>query len=198
MKILSADFVKTAKLPADYPAPEYPEVAFSGRSNVGKSSLINSLVQRHKLARVSAKPGHTRALNFYLINGRYSFTDLPGYGYARVADAERAEWKTMVETYLGRRSNLKAVVVIVDIRRGPEEEERHLIGYLRAQQTNVVLVATKADKLGKNQRVRPLRDMAAALALPPGAVIPYSAETGEGRELLWKRLRAHLEEGVRS
>lgn len=192
MKILSADFVKTAKLPADYPPPEYPEVAFAGRSNVGKSSLINSLTQRHKLAKVSGKPGHTRALNFFLVNGKYSLTDLPGYGYAQVSDEERAAWKTMVETYLGRRQNLKVVVVIVDIRRGPEAEERDLIGYLRAQQTGVVLVATKADKLGKNQRVRPLREMAAALGLPVGDVLPYSSETGEGREELWKRLRQQL------
>ena len=188
MKIVSAEFVKTAKDPSGYPDEGLPEVAFAGRSNVGKSSLINVMVRRKKLARTSSTPGHTRALNFYRINGRCMFCDLPGYGYAKVTKKERQQWQGMVEAYLKSRDELKAVVIIMDLRRKPGQEELDLIGFLTGEGITPLLIATKADKLGKTKRVKPLRDMAKALGIPSQSIMVFSARSGEGRETLWKRL----------
>lgn len=188
MKIMSADFVKSATTPEQCPDEGLPEVAFAGRSNVGKSSLINALLNRGKLARTSSNPGHTRALNFFRVNSRCMFADLPGFGYAKVSRKERGSWRKMIESYLSSREELCAVVLIMDIRRAPGNEERELIGALTGIGIPILLVATKADKLGKTRRVRPVRELAAALGIPPEAVIIFSSTSGLGKEELWKKL----------
>jgi len=194
MKIVSADFVMSAEEPSHYPREGLPEVAFAGRSNVGKSSLINTLVKRKRLARVSSTPGHTRLINFHRINNKYMFADLPGYGYAKVSKKERERWKRMVETYLVSRQELRAAVLIMDLRRTPREDELDLIGFLTGHGITPVLVATKADKLGKTKRVKPLKEMAKALGIAPETIIAFSMVTGEGRDALWRKLRELMEE----
>ncbi|MFO8058469.1 MAG: ribosome biogenesis GTP-binding protein YihA/YsxC [bacterium] len=188
MKVKNSEFVKSASHPSQCPDEGLPEVAFAGRSNVGKSSLINSLLGRKNLARTSGSPGHTRTLNFYRINNRYMFADLPGYGYAKAPREERKSWKNLVEGYLRTRSELCAVVIILDMRREPGQEEIDLIGFLTAEGITPLLVATKADKIGKTKRVKPLRAAAGALGMTFDSILQFSARTGEGRDALWKRL----------
>ncbi|HUT51782.1 MAG TPA: ribosome biogenesis GTP-binding protein YihA/YsxC [bacterium] len=188
MKIVSAEFVLSAAGPEQWPREGLAEAAFSGRSNVGKSSLINALVRRHKLARTSSTPGQTRSINFFRVNGKYMFADLPGFGYAKVAKEERRRWRRMVESYLAAREELRAVVLIMDLRRTPGAEERELIGFLTSHGIPPLLVATKADKLSRNRRVKPLRELGQALGIAPDRIVIFSAVTGEGMEELWKRL----------
>jgi GTP-binding protein len=188
-RIMDAAFLKSAFQESQYPPPDKTEVAFAGRSNVGKSSLLNTLVNRKNLARTSSTPGRTQALNFFRVNDRFTFVDLPGYGYARVSLEVKRAWRRMVETYLRHRPNLKAVVVIVDIRRGLEKEERELIEWLCREGKNVVLVLTKIDKLTRRDRASRVRqmekDVSAVLSQEP---ILFSAKTGEGRKEIWDRL----------
>jgi GTP-binding protein len=187
--IMDAAFLKSAFQESQYPPPDKTEVAFAGRSNVGKSSLLNILVNRKNLARTSSTPGRTQALNFFRVNDRFTFVDLPGYGYARVSLEVKRTWRRMVETYLRHRPNLKAVVVIVDIRRGLEKEERELIEWLCREGKNVVLVLTKIDRLTRHDRASRVRqmekDVSAVLSQEP---ILFSAKTGEGRKEIWDRL----------
>ena len=152
MNIKSAEFVTSATKPSQYPAAGLPEIAFAGRSNVGKSSLINVLVNRKHLVKTSSTPGRTQMINFFDINGNLTFVDLPGYGYARVPEAVQKKWGPMIETYLSGRRTLKAVVVIMDIRRTPREEEQNLIAWLKHYSIAKILVLTKADKLSKTKQ----------------------------------------------
>jgi GTP-binding protein len=188
-RIMDAAFLKSAFQESQYPPPDKTEVAFAGRSNVGKSSLLNTLVNRKNLARTSSTPGRTQALNFFRVNDRFTFVDLPGYGYARVSLEVKRAWRRMVETYLRHRPNLKAVVVIVDIRRGLEKEERELIQWLSREGKNVVLVLTKIDKLSRRDRAPRVRqiekDVSGVLSQEP---IVFSAKTGEGRKEIWDRI----------
>jgi GTP-binding protein len=188
-RIMDAAFLKSAFQESQYPQPDKTEVAFAGRSNVGKSSLLNTLVNRKNLARTSSTPGRTQALNFFRVNDRFTFVDLPGYGYARVSLEVKRAWRRMVETYLRHRPNLKAVVVIVDIRRGLEKEERELIQWLSREGKNVVLVLTKIDKLSRRDRAPRVRqiekDVSGVLSQEP---IVFSAKTGEGRKEIWDRI----------
>jgi len=197
MKIVSAEFVGSSRGSSPRPRPGLPEVAFAGRSNVGKSSLINTLARRKKLARTSGSPGHTRAINFFSINGRYCFADLPGYGYAKVSKEERKRWRSMVEDYFRERDELKAVVVIMDIRRTPGDDEVGLIGFLTGEGITPVLVATKADKFGKQKRASELAKMARAFGIDAGAITLFSAKTGEGRDALWKKIRTLLDDAAK-
>ncbi len=186
VRIQSAEFLKSATRPSHYPEDRFPEVAFVGRSNVGKSSLINRLVLRSRFARTSNTPGRTQLINFFLINGRYTFVDLPGYGFARVPDAVRRSWRPMVERYLRERRSLRLVVLLMDIRRDPLEEDLDLLAWLHELAIPVLPVLTKVDKLSKNQvrtREKKIRD---ALMLPGGpAPVLFSARTGQGRESIW-------------
>jgi len=186
---MDAAFLKSAFEKSHYPPPDKTEVAFAGRSNVGKSSLLNILVNRKNLARTSSTPGRTQALNFFLVDDRFYFVDLPGYGYARVSLEVKKSWRGMVETYLGNRPNLKAVVVIVDLRRDLEEEDRQLIEWLEQEGQNVILVLTKIDKLTRSERdsrVRQLeKDLSGVVSAKP---ILFSARTREGRKEIWDRL----------
>ena len=187
----TARFVAGAADPARIPTPVHPEIAFAGRSNVGKSSLLNRLVGQHKLARVSKTPGRTQQINFFVIDERVTFVDLPGYGFARVPLHVKAQWKALVEEYLTQRRNLRAVVVIVDVRRGVTDDDAQLIDFLAAHAIGLIVVATKADKLGHNDRVRHVRQLVAELA--PRGVRPLvcAAPSGEGIDEVWKAIDQH-------
>ncbi len=190
-KILAAEFSLSVHQVAQLPSGELPEVAFLGRSNVGKSSLINVVLGRKKLVRTSSTPGCTRALNFFLINGRWYFVDLPGFGYAAVSRELKAGWGQLVMNYLENRKNLAAVVFLQDGRRLPGPEELFLWERLTAQGRAVIPVLTKADKLKMGERARQLKNIAAALApfgVAPGDFLWFSALTHEGRGRLWARL----------
>lgn len=189
MKILSAEFVTSAAAPAQYPRQRLPEVAFAGRSNVGKSSLINTLVHRKSLVKTSATPGKTRTLNFFVVNERFSFVDFPGYGYARVPREMQAGWRPMVEAYMKQRELLRAVVHIVDFRHPPSELDRQLRAWLLHQQVDVLTVATKTDKVKRNQRAAREQAIRRGLELPAGEPLTlFSSHNHEGRLRLWQRL----------
>jgi len=185
MKILSAEFITSAVKPDQYPPVKYPEMAFAGRSNVGKSSLINTLVNRKRLVKTSSTPGRTQLINFFDINSLITFVDLPGYGYAKVPTAVRKKWGPMIETYLSGRRSLKGVVVIMDIRRVPREEEHNLIAWLEHYAIAGILVLTKADKLSKTKRQKQIIAIAEALAVDPDKLISFSAKSRQGRDAVW-------------
>ena len=188
MIIKSADFVKSATRPAHYPEAEFPEVAFAGRSNVGKSSLINVLVNRKALVRTSSTPGRTQLINFFSINGTFHLVDLPGYGFAQVPLAVKKEWGPMVRTYLESRTSLKAVVILFDIRRVPREEDLQLLDWLEEFEISTIPVITKADKVSRNQRAARLGPIAAATGLDVQDFTLFSALTREGRDEIWERI----------
>lgn len=188
MLITSAEFVTSAVRPQQYPPDDLPEFAFAGRSNVGKSSLINTLVSRKKLVLTSSTPGKTRLINFFRVNNAFMFVDLPGYGYARVSEAERRKWRPMIEQYLSNRENLKAVVVILDIRRIPGEEDAQLRGWLARREIPSVLVITKTDKLSKTAQVKQLKIIAGALETDPDELVLFSSKSRQGRDVLWRTL----------
>lgn len=186
--IKSAVFVGSAVERAGYPGESLPEVAFAGRSNVGKSSLINCLLGTKKLVRTSRTPGRTQTINFFRINDAFFFVDLPGYGYAKVPAAVRARWGPMMETYLKERRTLRAVVQILDFRHPPTPDDLALWNWLQATGVPTLPVLTKADKVKKSLRSKNLTQATAALALTPCDLIVFSAVTREGRDLLWDRL----------
>ena len=185
MIIKSAEFVTSAVKPDQYPPAKYPEMAFAGRSNVGKSSLINTLVNRKRLVKTSSTPGRTQLINFFDINNLITFVDLPGYGYAKVPAAVRKKWGPMIETYLSGRVTLKGVVVILDIRRTPREEEHNLIVWLKHYSIARVLVLTKADKLSKTKQDKQRTAVASALDVDSSDLILFSAKSGQGRKDVW-------------
>lgn len=198
MKILTAEFLISAMSPGQYPRQLLPEVAFAGRSNVGKSSLLNTLVHRQGLAKTSATPGKTQAINFFLINQRFRLVDLPGYGYAKVPRGIRASWQPMVEAYLQQRDTLRAVVHIVDLRHAPTEHDQQLREWLQHQGVVMVGVATKADKIQPSRRAVHIQAVRQALAMPADEpLLLFSARTHEGRLQLWQRLEALLTPVVR-
>ena len=151
MKVHEAEIVISAVSPAQYPDTPLPEIALAGRSNVGKSSFINTLINRKNLARTSSKPGKTQTLNFYLIENTLHFVDVPGYGYAKVSKTERAKWGKMIETYLEQREQLRAVVSLVDLRHAPSQEDVQMYEFLKYYEIPVIVVATKADKIPRGK-----------------------------------------------
>jgi GTP-binding protein len=166
------------------PDTQLPEVAFSGRSNVGKSSLINALVHRRKLARVSNTPGRTREINFFSVNDQFVLADLPGYGYARVSKEKRATWRPLIEGYLMRSPHLRGVVQLLDARRTPSDDDLHMLEFLSRVGTPTLVVATKIDKLLKAERTSRVEALAREAGLELEQVIPFSAKTNEGRDEL--------------
>ena len=192
MIIRSAKFVCSAVTPDQYPPADLPEVAFAGRSNVGKSSLINKILNRKKLVRTSKTPGRTQLLNFFEINGIYRFVDLPGYGYAKVPAEVRKQWRPMVESYLTTRVNMRGMVWLLDIRREVSKEDLTLWHWLQANQVTVITVITKADKLSRNKRNQQAARIAKSLARRTQELIQFSATSGEGKEEVWKALRQLL------
>jgi GTP-binding protein len=167
------------------PESSLPEVAFAGRSNVGKSSLLNILVRRKSFARVSRTPGRTREINFFRVNNTFVLVDLPGYGYARISKAKKAEWRPMIESYLRRTTQLRGIVLLLDIRREPSEDDRAMLDFLAELGVPTIVALTKADKLTKADAREKVAKISRTVALEPDQVIQFSAQTGEGRiELL--------------
>ncbi len=194
MRIVSAEYIISAVKPEQYPAGGRPEIALAGRSNVGKSSLINKLVNRRALAKTSHSPGKTRTVNFYLINENFYFVDLPGYGFAKVPREVKAGWGKMVEGYLLNREDLKAVIQLVDMRHEPSREDREMHDWLKHYGIPAVLVITKADKIARGKwpgQVKLIRE--AIEPLPETPVVIFSAETGQGRDELWGVIGRYLE-----
>lgn len=189
MKITSAKFIKSATQPAHYPDEKLPEIAFAGKSNVGKSSLINVLVRQKSLARTSNTPGRTQLINFFSVNEKYSLVDLPGYGFAKVPDAVRKKWRPMVEAYLTGRKTLRLVIVIIDARREPSQDDLDLADWLVSNQIPFLFVLTKIDKLSNNEMHASMRRFREMSGLPDDvSPILFSAKTGQGRETLWSEI----------
>ena len=188
MKIISAEFVTSAAKPAQYPPALLPEIAFAGRSNVGKSSLINTLVNRKRLVKTSSTPGRTQLINFFDINQQVGFVDLPGYGYAKVPVSIRKQWGQMIETYISGRETLKGVVVIMDIRRIPRQEELNLLGWLAHYSIAGISVLTKTDKLSKNKQTKQHHLIARTLERDKDDFILFSAKTRRGKDALWNSI----------
>jgi GTP-binding protein len=195
MKIFAAEFIKSCVSPEQFPSGDLPEIAFVGRSNVGKSSLINSLLNRRDLAKISRTPGKTRAVNLFLIStsdpdlSQFYLVDLPGYGFAKVSKSIRAQWGPLVESYLSDRASLLGVVLLVESR-VVTDQDCQTIAWLRSIGRNPLVVATKADKLKASERVRTLRQTHLDLGLMEGEMlIPYSSVTGDGRDRVWGALR---------
>ena len=193
MIIKSAEFITSATKPSQYPTVALPEIAFAGRSNVGKSSLINTLVNRKHLVKTSSTPGRTQLINFFDINRRMGFVDLPGYGYAKVPVSVRKKWGPMIETYLSDRATLRGVVVIMDIRRIPRQEELNLLGWLNHYAIASILVLTKTDKLSKNKQASQHDLIVRTLERPKSDLILFSAKTRRGRDALWNAILALIE-----
>jgi GTP-binding protein len=170
------------------PASELPEIAFSGRSNVGKSSLLNKLVRRKALARVSGTPGKTREINFFRVNDAFHLVDLPGYGYARVSKAARDAWRPLIEGYLRTSEPLRGVVQLVDARHPPSSDDLRMMDFLASLGVPTIVVATKVDKLSRAERVPTLARLAAQVGVEDEQLIPFSARTGEGRDELAQAL----------
>jgi GTP-binding protein len=190
MKVSSAEFVKSAFKESDWPPDSKPEVAFLGRSNVGKSSLINSLLMVRGLARTSSTPGRTQSLNFFLINERFRFVDLPGFGYARVPQNIRASWGDMATGYLANRRQLVLSIHIVDSRHEPTKQDLQLHEWLEHSNKPRLIVATKSDKLSNNELRKNLEHIRQVLT--DGSVMAYSAKTGRGRDELWGAIKTAI------
>ncbi len=191
MKITSAEFVKSAFNETHWTTDGLPEISFLGRSNVGKSSLLNSLLQRKGLARTSNTPGRTQSINFFLVNEAFYFTDLPGYGYAKVSKTMRADWGKMAEEYLAERHELVLSIQLVDSRHPPTTLDKQLNEWLIYHQKNHLVVATKTDKLSSNKLKESLLEV--EKALPESRIISYSVMTGKGRDELWREIGNALE-----
>ncbi len=195
MIVKSAQFVTSAVKPSQYPAATLPEAAFAGRSNVGKSSLINTLVNRKRLVKTGSTPGRTQLINFFTVNDRLFLVDLPGYGYAKVPESVRRKWGPMIEAYLKGRKSLSAVVLILDVRRTPGVEEKNFIDWLALYGRKSILVLTKADKLSKTAQKKRQTAIGTELGVDPSCLILFSAKTRLGKERVWSALeRAVLDE----
>ncbi|MBT5795639.1 MAG: YihA family ribosome biogenesis GTP-binding protein [Deltaproteobacteria bacterium] len=193
MKIRSAEFILSASSPWQFPPPTLPEIAFAGRSNVGKSTLINSLLNRKKLVKTSSTPGKTQLINFFNINDKFHFVDLPGYGFAKVPENVRKQWQRLIESYLQERESLRNVVLIVDSRHGPTAQDRQLKEWLDYYERPVLIVASKVDKLKRGQIQKNLKIIRQDLALDATPLAHSSLEKGR-REEIWKNLNPWLEE----
>ena len=187
MKITDVRFVKSVYDLRDLPKPALPELAFSGRSNVGKSSLINVLLNRKGFAKTSSTPGRTQSINFMEINSLLYFVDLPGYGYAHVPLEIRKKWQPLIEGYLMNRSVLRMLTLLCDVRREPREEESLFVEWLKERHIPLMVVLTKIDKVTKNNQIRSLRIWEKRLGAE-GEIVLFSATTGEGKDKVWKRL----------
>lgn len=190
MIVKRADFITSMKDYGDYATRGCPEVAFAGKSNVGKSSMINKLTNRSKLARTSATPGKTRLINVYQINGEINFIDLPGYGFAKVSKEEKLSWGRMMQNYFATTRDLCHVFHLVDIRHEPSAEDREMNLFLRQAGIPFTVVATKADKISRGARLKHIAPICRALAVQPWQVLVFSSEDGTGREELLERIEA--------
>lgn len=193
MKVTSSEIVISAVKPEQYPATKLPEFALAGRSNVGKSSFINKMLNRKSLARISAKPGKTQTLNFYLINEMLYFVDVPGYGYAKVSKTEREAWGRMIETYFTTREPLKVAVLIVDLRHPPTADDRMMYNFLKAYDIPCMVITTKADKVPRGKWQKQMKIARETLGIAKNDhVVLFSSETGQGKDEAWKVLESYL------
>ncbi|AUG57369.1 ribosome biogenesis GTP-binding protein YihA/YsxC [Acetivibrio saccincola] len=194
LNINNAKFEVSAVKPSQYPVSDLPEVTFVGRSNVGKSSLINSLLNRKNLAKVAATPGKTQVINFYNIDNKLYFVDLPGYGYAKVSKGVQASWAKFIETYLVKREQLKLIVMLVDIRHSPTSHDKLMHDWILSMELPYLVVATKKDKVPRSKIKPRLADIAKELNLDASnKLIPYSSETRQGRDELWDEIKKCLD-----
>lgn len=192
MIVKTTEFIKSGTKPAHYPEGDLPEIAFAGRSNVGKSSLINVLVNRKNLVRTSSTPGRTQLINFFQVNQDFMLVDLPGYGYAKVPLEVKRNWRPMMETYLSTRKNLAGVVLILDIRRVPVDEDLQMLEWLRAYSIPPIIVVTKCDKVSKNERAKQSAAIMQRMGLDKKDLNYFSALSKEGKEGIWDRIDAVL------
>ncbi len=188
MIIKDVQFIKSAVKPNQYPEAAFPEIAFAGRSNVGKSSLINTLINRKKMVKTSSKPGCTQLINFFLINDGLSFVDLPGYGYAKVSKKIRAQWGPMVERYILSRETLLGVILLLDIRRKPGKEELELAAWFEALGLPFLIVLTKADKLSKPKQQKAFNSIAGALGRQNADILIFSSKSKQGKAAVWNAI----------
>lgn len=189
LNLNNARFEITAVKPSQYPKSDMPEVTFVGRSNVGKSSLINAMLNRRKLARVAATPGKTRVVNFYNIDDKLYFVDLPGYGFAKVSKSMQSSWEELVETYLSKRIQLRKVVLLIDIRHSPTSGDILMHEWLKSMEKSYVIVATKLDKIPRSKINERVSDIRSTLKLEDDIkIIPFSSETKQGRDELWEEI----------
>ena len=187
MIVKSAELETVCGITSVLPVNNKPEVAFSGKSNVGKSSLINALMNRKSLARTSGQPGKTQTINFYNVNNEIYYVDLPGYGYAKASMSIKEKWGKMIEKYLKTSRQLKIVFLLLDIRRDPSENDKNMYDWIVYQGFYPVIIATKLDKVNRSQRDKQLKMIREGLQVPPGTkIIPFSAETKQGREEIWE------------
>ncbi|WP_340001858.1 ribosome biogenesis GTP-binding protein YihA/YsxC [Oceanobacillus sp. FSL K6-0127] len=193
MKVTNAEIVISAVSKKQYPGDMLPEIALAGRSNVGKSSFINKLINRKNLARTSSKPGKTQTLNFYKINEAFYFVDVPGYGYAKVSKKEREKWGGMMEEYFTTRETLKAAILVTDLRHEPTKDDLQMYNFLKYHELPVIIIATKLDKIPKNKRAQHVKRTKQTFEVAPDdIVIPFSAETGEGKDESWSVITNYL------
>ena len=192
MKIHSAEFLLSASTTRQFPAATLPEIAFAGRSNVGKSTLINSLLNRKKLVKTSATPGKTQLINFFKVNDQFYFVDLPGYGYAKVPESVRCKWQNLVEAYLSERETLRNVVLIIDCRHNPTVQDRQLLEWLKYFQRPSVIVASKIDKLKRGQVDNQLQKIKKNLSIE-SVPLGHSSMQYVRREEIWKKLIPWIE-----
>ncbi len=194
MKIIKSDLQSIAVKPEQYPKDDLIEIAFAGRSNVGKSSFINSMINRKNLARTSSKPGKTRTINFYLINGEFRLVDLPGYGYAQVSKAEKEKWGHIIEEYLSKRENLREVILIVDIRHEPTNDDLMMYNWIKSFGFKGLVIATKADKISRGSWQKHIQIIKEKLDIKDfNLIIPYSSENKANRDKVWQTLFPILE-----
>lgn len=195
MKIKSVELQIVCGITSKLPETDKVEIAFAGKSNVGKSSLINALVNRKALARTSATPGKTQTINFYNLNEEMYLVDLPGYGYAKVSEKEKIEWGKLIERYLHTSKNLKAVFLLIDIRHDPSANDKMMYDWIVAQGYQPIIIATKLDKVKRSQIQKQMKAIRVGLGLLPGSiVIPFSAETKQGREEIWDLMDTYLQD----
>ena len=193
MKIKNIDLEIVCGITSKLPETDKPEIAFAGKSNVGKSSLINALMNRKSYARTSATPGKTQTINFYNINDVMYLVDLPGYGYAKVSEKEKAQWGALIERYLNTSKQLKAVFLLIDIRHDPSANDKMMYDWIVAQGYEPIIIATKLDKLKRSQIDKHVKMVKQGLGLIPGTkVIPFSAETKQGRDEIWELIETEF------
>ncbi len=195
MKIKNVELEIVCGITSKLPETDKVEVAFAGKSNVGKSSLINALMNRKALARTSATPGKTQTINFYNVNDAMYLVDLPGYGYAKVSEQEKIKWGQLIERYLNTSKQLKAVFLLIDIRHEPSANDKMMYEWIVSQGYHPIIIATKLDKLKRSQVAKHVKMIKEGLKLLPGTtVIPFSAETKQGREEIWELMDSYLQE----
>lgn len=197
MKVNQAEFVISAVGPGQYPDDALPEIALAGRSNVGKSSLINRMINRKNLARTSSTPGKTQHLNYYRINEDLYFVDFPGYGYAKVSKTQRQAWGSMIENYLLERETLRLILLIIDLRHPPSKDDELMYDWLKHHDLPVCVVATKADKIPKSRWQKHMKIIREALVMRAGdQLMLFSSEAGIGRDELWAQINAFIDAGA--